>query len=49
MGQNRESYHNMAIRGIRLNLIELSSSVEKMKMIYCPAYKGMFENEMADS
>ena len=47
MGQNRESYQYLIIRGIKLNLIELSSCVDKMK-IQCPAQKGIYENEMAD-
>ena len=49
MGQNTESYHNITIRGIGSNLIELRFSVDEIKMIYCPAHKGIYENEMAES
>ena len=34
MGQNTESYHNITIWGIRSYLLELSSCVNEMKMIY---------------
>ena len=40
MGQNKESYHKITIRGIRSSLIELSTCVDKIKMIYCPTHKG---------
>ena len=29
--------------------MELSSCVDEIKMIYSPAHKGIYENEMADS
>ena len=49
MGQNRGSYHNITIRGIRSSLIELSSCVDEMKMMYCPVHKHIYENEIANS
>ena len=41
MGQNQESCHNITIRGTRSNLLELSSCVDGMKMIHCPACKDI--------
>ena len=40
MGQNKESYHKITIRRIRSSLIELSTCVDKLKMMYCPTHKG---------
>ena len=48
MGQNRESFHNITIRGIRSNLPELSSCVDEIKMIYSLTHKSIYENEIAD-
>ena len=47
--QDRESFHDETIYQIRLNLIELSFRFDQIKLIYCPAHKGINENEMADS
>ena len=49
MAQNRDSYHNTTIRKIRDNLIQLSSLVSEIQIIYCPAHKGIEDNEIADS
>ena len=49
LGQNRESYHNITVRGIRPYLIELSSRVDELNMIYCPAHKSIYKNKMAVS
>ena len=49
MGQNRESYHDITIRGIKSNLLELSSCEDEIKMMHCPVHKSIYENEMADS
>ena len=49
MVQSRESYHNETITKIRDNLTQISSLVEHIKLIYCPAHKGIKENEIADN
>ena len=49
MGQNRESFDNITIRGIRSNLAELNSYVDEIKMIYSLTHKSIYENELADS
>ena len=49
MAQSRESYNNETITKIRDNLIQISSLVEYIKLIYCPAHKGMKENEISDN
>ena len=49
MAQNRDSYHNKIINKIRENLIRISSCVDEIKLIYCPAHKGIEDNEIADS
>ena len=49
MAQCRESYHNETITKIRDNLIQISSPVELIKLIYCPAHKGIKENEIGDN
>ena len=41
MAQSRESYHNETITKIRDNLIQISSLVEHIKLIYCPAHKSI--------
>ena len=48
MKQNNEYYHNSTISSIRDNLLELSSKVNSVKIIYIPAYKGYTDNETAD-
>ena len=47
MAQSRESYHNKTITKIRDNLIQISSLVEHIKLIYCPAHKGIKEKEIS--
>ena len=49
MTQSRESYNNETITRIRDNLIQISSLVEHMKLIYCPAHKDIKENEVANN
>ena len=49
MAQSRESYHNETITKTRDNLTQISSLVEHIKLIYCPAHKGIRENEIADN
>ena len=49
MAQSRESYHNETITKIQDNLTQISSLVEHIKLIYCPAHKGIKENEIADN
>ena len=41
MAEARKSYHNEMITKIRDNLIQISSLVEHVKLIYCPAHKGI--------
>ena len=41
MAEARESYHNEMITKIRDNLIQISSLVEYIKLIYCPVHKGI--------
>ena len=48
MKQNNEYYHNSTISSIRDNLLELSSKVNSVKIIYIPAHKGFTDNETAD-
>ena len=48
MKQNRGSYHNITIRGIRSNLTEQNSCADKMKTIYYPPHKVIYENRIAD-
>ena len=47
MAQSRESYHNETIT--RDNLMQISSVVEHIKLIYCPAQIGIKDNEIADN
>ena len=50
MAQSIESYHDETITKIRGNLMQISSLVEHIKLImYCPAHKGIKENEMVDN
>ena len=44
IAQSRESYHNETITKIRENLTQISSLVEHIKLIYCPAHKSIKEN-----
>ena len=48
IGQSRESYHN-TIRNIRENLMNICQTVDETKLVYCPAHKGMAENETSAS
>ena len=48
MTQSRESHHNETITKIRDNLIQMSSLVEHIKLIYWPTHKPIQENEVAD-
>ena len=41
MAQSRESYHNETITKIRDNLIQISSLVKHIKLMYCPEHKGI--------
>ena len=49
MAQSRESYHNETKTKIRGSLIQTSSLVEHIKLIYSPTHKGIKENEIADN
>ena len=46
--QNHKNYHNIMITEIRQNLINISHSIKSIKFVYCPAHKGIVENETAD-
>ena len=46
--QNHKSYHDITITEIRQNLINISHSIKSIKFVYCPAHKGLVENETAD-
>ena len=46
--QNHKNYHNITITEIRQNLINISHSIKSIKFVYCPAHKGIVENETAD-
>ena len=48
-GQSRESYHHETIGRIRESLTYICDKVENINLIYCPAHKGIQENEMADA
>ena len=47
IGQSRESYHNTI--NIRENLMNICQTVDETKLVYCPAHKGMAENETSAS
>ena len=47
--QNRESYHSSTVRAICENLMDLSSKVQNIRLLCCPAHQGIEENEPADS
>ena len=47
--QNRENYHNSTVIAIRENLMDISSKVQNIRLVYCPAHQGIEENELADS
>ena len=49
IGQSRESYHNKTIRNIRENLMSICQMVDDIKLVYCPARKGIPENKAPDS
>ena len=44
-----EFYHDETITRILGNLIQISSLVERTKLIYCAAHKGIKENGTADN
>ena len=46
--QNHKNYHNITITEIRQNLINISHTIKSIKFVYCPAHKGIAENETAD-
>ena len=46
--QNHKNYHDTTITEIRQNLINISHSIKLIKVIYCPAHKGIVENETVD-
>ena len=46
MVQSRESYHNETITKIRDIIIQISSLLEHIKLIYYPPYQGIKENEI---
>ena len=45
--QNNENYHHLTISSIRKNLFDISTKVKSIKKIYCPALKGIKDNETA--
>ena len=45
--QNHKNYHDIAITETRQNLINISHSIKSIKFVYCPAHKGIVENETA--
>ena len=49
IGQSRENYHDNTIRNIRENLMNICQMVDGTKLVYCPAHKGMPENETSTS
>ena len=46
--QYHQNYHDITITEIRQNLINISHSIKSIKFVYCPAHKGIAENETAD-
>ena len=46
--QNHKNYHDITITEIRQNLINISHNIKSIKFVYCPAHKGIVENETAD-
>ena len=47
--QNNDNYHHLTISSIRENLFDISTKVKSIKIVYCPAHKGIKENETADA
>ena len=47
--QNRENYHNSIIRATLQNLMDISPKVQNIRLVYCPAYQGIEENDLAGS
>ena len=45
--QQNENYHNSTISSIRENF-DISKKVKSIKIIYCPAHKGIKDNKTAD-
>ena len=46
--QNHQNYHEITIREIKQNLINISHSIKSVKFVNFPAHKGIVENETAD-
>ena len=49
IGQRRESYHNSTIKNPRENLMSICQMVDEIKLVYCPALKGIPKHETADN
>ena len=47
--QNNDNYQRLTISSIRENLFDISTKVKSIKIIYCPAHKGIKDNETADT
>ena len=45
---NHKNYHDITITEIRKNLTNISHSIKSIKFVYCPAHKGIVDNEIAD-
>ena len=39
--QSNENYYHLTISSFRENLFDISTKVKSLKIIYCPAYKGI--------
>ena len=46
--QNHKNYHDIMITEITQNLTNISHRIKSIKFVYCPAHKGIVENETAD-
>ena len=46
MVQSRESYHNETITKLKDNIIQISSLLEHIKLIYYPPHQGIKKNEI---
>ena len=47
--QKKEYYHNSNEREIRENLLDISPKVQTVRIVYCPPYQDIEENELACS
>ena len=49
MSQSRENYHNSTVKSIQGDLMDISSKVQNIKIVYCPTHEDIEENELADA